>query len=85
MGKRGGGLSNRVHELRTMAGMTQQQLADEVGVTRQTVISIERNKYSPSLEVAFRVARALGVGIDDVFSFREPDESAETPPAVGSR
>jgi len=69
MGKRGGGLTNRVRELRDSAGLTQQQLADAVGVTRQTVIAIERNRYSPSLEVAFRVALALGSPIGDVFAY----------------
>jgi putative transcriptional regulator len=72
MGKRKGVLSNRVREGRANAGgMTQQQLADLVGVTRQTVNAIEANKYSPSLEVAFLIARALHAGIEDVFGFEE--------------
>ena len=71
MGKRGGGLTNRVRELRDTAGLTQQQLADAVGVTRQTVIAIERNRYSPSLEVAFRVAIALDAPIGDVFAYHD--------------
>lgn len=72
MGKRKGTLSNRVREGRANAGgMTQQQLADLVGVTRQTVNAIEANKYSPSLEVAFLIARALDAGIEDVFGFEE--------------
>jgi putative transcriptional regulator len=49
--------------------MTQQQLGDAIGVTRQTVIAIEQNRYSPSLESAFRIARLFGVGIEDVFSW----------------
>jgi putative transcriptional regulator len=70
MGKRGGQITNRIRELRSAAGgMTQQQLADAVGVTRQTVNAIEANKYSPSLEVAFRIARALSVGLDEAFGF----------------
>lgn len=72
MGKRGGGLTNRVRELRDGVGLTQQQLADAVGVTRQTVIAIERNRYSPSLEVAFRVALALGAPIGEVFAYTDP-------------
>ncbi len=72
MGKGGGGLTNRVRELRDESGLTQQQLADAVGVTRQTVIAIERNRYSPSLEVAFRVALALGSPIGEVFAYRDP-------------
>jgi len=47
--------------------MTQQTLAEKVGVTRQTVIAIERGKYSPSLEVAFRIANVFGMPLEDVF------------------
>lgn len=50
--------------------MTQQALADSIGVTRQTVIAIEHGKYSPSLEVAFKMAVVFGVGVDDVFQWR---------------
>jgi putative transcriptional regulator len=49
--------------------MTQQALADRIGVTRQTVNAIELGKYSPSLEVAFRIAAVFGVPIDEVFEF----------------
>lgn len=49
--------------------MTQQQLADRVGVTRQTVNAMEGNKYSPSLEVAFRIARVFGVPVERVFQY----------------
>ena len=74
MGKRSGQLSNRIRELRAEAGgMTQQQLADAVGVTRQTVNAIEANKYSPSLEVAFRIAAAFGVPITEVFGWQAAD------------
>lgn len=70
MGKGTGKLSNSLRELRqTRGGITQQELADRVGVTRQTVIAIEGNKYSPSLEVAFMIAQALGVKIDNVFHY----------------
>jgi putative transcriptional regulator len=69
MGKRKIILSNRVRDLRARAGnMTQQQLADAVGVTRQTINAIEASKYSPSLEVAFLIARNLDARIEDVFS-----------------
>ncbi len=47
--------------------MTQQQLADHIGMTRQTIAAIEAGKYSPSLEAAFRIARVFGAGIEDVF------------------
>ncbi|WNV92056.1 helix-turn-helix transcriptional regulator [Umezawaea sp. Da 62-37] len=51
--------------------MSQGELADRVGVTRQTVNAIEQGKYSPSLEVAFRIARVFRVGLDDVFEYPE--------------
>ncbi len=52
--------------------MTQQELADQVGVTRQTIVAIEKEKYSPSLELAFRIASVFGVPLETVF-FYEPD------------
>ena len=70
MGKGTGKLGNSLRELRqTRGGITQQELADRVGITRQTVIAIEGNKYSPSLEVAFMIAQALRAKIDDVFHY----------------
>ena len=51
--------------------MTQQELANRIGVTRQTINAIEGNKYSPSLEVAFRIARVFGVPLEQVFHFVE--------------
>ena len=69
MGKRKVRLTNRIRARRGAAGgMTQQDLADAVGVTRQTIHAIEANKYSPSLEVAFLIAATLGVRIDEVFA-----------------
>ena len=63
-------ISNRIRVLRFHHDeMTQQQLATAIGVTRQTVNAIEAGKYSPSLEVAFRIARAFGVRLDDVFHY----------------
>jgi len=65
-------IGNRIRELSAADGdMTQQTLAAHIGVTRQTVNAIELGKYSPSLEVAFRIARVFGVGLDDVFTFDE--------------
>nr|WP_267896040.1 helix-turn-helix transcriptional regulator [Luteimonas weifangensis] len=52
--------------------MTQQALADACGVTRQTIIALEAGKYAPSLELAFRIAHALGVRIEDVFHWSRP-------------
>lgn len=63
-------ITNRVREFReTHGGMSQQALGDAIGVTRQTVIAIEKSKYSPSLESAFRISRVFGVGIEDVFGW----------------
>jgi putative transcriptional regulator len=65
-------VQNRIRRLRFDHGeMTQQALADKIGVTRQTVNAIELGKYSPSLEVAFRIARVFGVPLDEVFQFQE--------------
>ena len=62
---------NDIRRLRFEQGeMTQQALADACGVTRQTIIALEAGKYSPSLELAFRIARAFGVGIDEVFRWK---------------
>lgn len=63
-------ISNQIRTLRFMAGeMTQQQLADIVGVTRQTILAIENEKYSPSLELAFLIALAFDKPLQEVFSF----------------
>jgi putative transcriptional regulator len=63
-------ISNQIRTLRFHQGeMTQQQLADQVGVTRQTVNAIEANKYSPSLEVAFRIARVFDKPLEEVFQY----------------
>jgi putative transcriptional regulator len=62
-------IRNQVKELRALRGVTQQDLADQVGVTRQTVIAIEQDKYSPSLETAFKVALALGVPLEQCFQY----------------
>ena len=65
-------VTNSIRALRFSHGeMTQAQLADRVGVTRQTLIAIEQGKYSPSLEVAFQIARAFGVPLDAVFHYPE--------------
>jgi putative transcriptional regulator len=67
-------VTNTIRALRFAAGeMTQAELADRVGVTRQTIIAIEQGKYSPSLELAFQIARVFEVGLDDVFRY-EPEE-----------
>ena len=62
-------VTNRITELRAAAGMSQAELGDRVGVTRQTVNAIEAGKYSPSLEVAVKMARAFAVPLDAVFQY----------------
>jgi putative transcriptional regulator len=64
-------MKNRIRVLRAEHEMTQEQLAELVGVTRNTIISIEKDKYCPSLKLGFRIARIFGVGIDQVFSYEE--------------
>ena len=62
-------VSNRIRELRAARNLTQAELAATLGVTRQTVIAIEQGRYSPSLEMAFQIALALGAPLDEVFSY----------------
>ena len=75
-------VTNRIRRLRFDANeMTQQQLAEKVGVTRQTILAIEGSKYSPSLELAFKIAAAFGKPIGEVFGFevkREDTNSASS-------
>ena len=63
-------IRNNIRKLRFFHDeMTQQELAEKVGVTRQTIIAMEQEKYSPSLELAFRIALAFGVPLEEVFSY----------------
>jgi putative transcriptional regulator len=63
-------VTNRIRVLRFEHGeMTQAELGERIGVTRQTIIAIEQERYSPSLELAFQIARVFGVRIDDVFAY----------------
>lgn len=65
-------VTNNIRALRAAADeMTQVDLAERIGVTRQTVIAIEQGRYSPSLEVAFKMARVFGVPLDEVFQYPE--------------
>lgn len=65
-------ITNNIRKLRfNHDEMTQQELADKVGVTRQTIIAIEKGQYSPSLELAFRIARVFGSSLEEVFSFED--------------
>lgn len=62
---------NRIKVLRAERNWTQADLADKVGISRQAVISIEKYKYTPSLELAFKIAETFGISIDEVFEHRE--------------
>lgn len=63
---------NSIRTLRFHHGeMTQQELADRVGLTRQTIIAVEQGRYSPSLEAAFKIARAFGVPLEEVFQYED--------------
>ena len=63
-------IKNKIRELRFFADeMTQQELAELVGVTRQTIMAVEKSKYSPSLEVAFKIAEVFGQSIEEVFQY----------------
>mgnify|MGYP001198468633 CR=1 FL=1 len=64
-------LTNKIVVLRAEHGMTQKDLAEKVGVSRQTIISIEKNRYTPSLTLAFEIANAFNVGIEQVFQYKE--------------
>ena len=68
-------ITNTIRKLRFEHNeMTQQDLAERVGVTRQTINAIELGKYSPSLEVAFRIARVFGVPLEEVFAYEGGDK-----------
>jgi putative transcriptional regulator len=62
-------MKNKIKIYRAMHDLTQEALADELGVTRQTILAIEKGKYDPSLDLAFRFARFFGVSIEDLFQY----------------
>jgi putative transcriptional regulator len=65
-------IANHIRRLRFEHDeMTQEALANACGVTRQTIIALEAGRYGPSLELAFKIARAFGVGVEDVFQWKE--------------
>jgi putative transcriptional regulator len=68
-------MKNRIKVYRAMHDLTQENLAAELGVTRQTILAIEKGKYYPSLDLAFKIARFFGVTIEDVFV----NEDAKSP------
>jgi putative transcriptional regulator len=70
-------ISNQIRRLRFDHGeMTQQELADKAGVTRQTIIAIEAGKYAPSLPLAFRIARAFHTSVETVFQYADADRAS---------
>jgi putative transcriptional regulator len=69
-------MKNKIKVFRAMNDLTQEDLAREVGVTRQTILAIEKGKYDPSLELAFRISNRFGVHIEEIFSY-----DPSTPPA----
>jgi len=66
-------MKTKLKVFRAMRDLTQEGLAKEVGVTRQTVIAIEKGKYNPSLELAFKIARFFDTTIEEVFIYEEPE------------
>ncbi len=67
-------MENKLEELRAARGLTQQELSERVGVSRQTIISLERGRYNPSIQLAFRLARQFGMQIEDIFVYSEEDD-----------
>ncbi len=68
-------INNNIRTLRFMGGeMTQQQLAEKAGVSRQTVVAMEKGKYSPSLELAFRISKVFKVPLEEVFYYEDEGE-----------
>ncbi|MGG4491431.1 helix-turn-helix transcriptional regulator [Metabacillus idriensis] len=68
-------MKNRIRDLRSEKGLTQEQLSVEVGVSRQSIIAIETGKYNPSLELAFKIALTFQCKIEDVFIFDDGGEA----------
>jgi len=69
-------MRNRLKVYRAMHDLTQEALAQKLGVTRQTIVSVENGKYDPSIHLAFKTARFFGVRIEDIFIFDEQDVAA---------
>lgn len=63
-------MKNRIKELRKQKGLRQEDFAKEVGVTRQTIIAIENNKYDPTLELAMKISEFFGVTVNEIFSLQ---------------
>ncbi len=72
-------MKNRIKVFRAMYDLTQENLASNLGVTRQTILAIEKGKYDPSLELAFRIARFFKVNVEEVFLFDETGDNMKLP------
>jgi putative transcriptional regulator len=70
-------MENRIADLRAQAGISQAALAEQVGVSRQTIISIERGRFDPSLPLAFRLAKTFDLSIEDLFTYTEESGSED--------
>jgi len=66
-------MKNRLEEIRKERGMRQEELALELEVSRQTIISLEKGRYNPSILLAFRIARYFGMSIEDIFIYEEEE------------
>ena len=74
-------MRNKIKVYRAMHDLTQEDLARKIGVTRQTILAIEKGRYVPSLDLAFRIARHFGVNIEEIFSYAE-EASVSDPDAT---
>ncbi len=70
-------MENRIKDLRKIKGLTQEELSQLVGVSRQSIVAIETGKYNPSLKLAYRIASQFNCAIEEVFLFDEGDENGE--------
>ena len=64
-------MKNKLEEIRKLNGVTQEELADKLKVSRQTIISLEKGRYNPSIILAFKLSRLFGIGIEDIFIYEE--------------
>ncbi len=71
-------MNNRLEELRASHGLTQQELADRVDVSRQTIISLESGRYNPSILLAFKLARCFDAKIEDIFIYTEEESNGQS-------
>jgi putative transcriptional regulator len=67
-------MKNRLKEIRAIRGISQEELADILGVSRQTISSLENGRYNPSIILAFKIARYFGMAIEDIFIYEEGDD-----------